>query len=114
MPIYQTSNYVYPDAAAADRAAAGEAYIYSRHGNPTTEALERAVADLEGAEAGLSFASGMAAIASVLLARAAGGEVVASEGIYGGSTELLRDLGPRHGLGVRLVPAWDVEAVRAA
>jgi cystathionine beta-lyase/cystathionine gamma-synthase len=54
----------------------------------------------------------MAAIASVLLAE--GGEVLASEGIYGGSTELLRDLGPRHGLTVRFVPAWDTDAVRAA
>jgi cystathionine beta-lyase/cystathionine gamma-synthase len=105
---------VYPDAAAADKAAAGQAYLYARHGNPTTEALERAVADLEGAEAGLSFASGMAAIASVLLASATDGEVVASEGMYGGTTELLRDVGPRQGLTPRLVPAWDTEAVRAA
>jgi methionine-gamma-lyase len=72
------------------------------------------VADLEGAEAGLSFASGMAAIASVLMSAAEGGEIVASDGIYGGSTELLRDLGPRHGLAVRFVAGWDTEAVRAA
>jgi cystathionine beta-lyase/cystathionine gamma-synthase len=72
------------------------------------------VADLEGAEVGVSFASGMAAIASTAFACAQGGEVLASEGIYGGSTELLRDLGPRHGLSVRLVPAWDTDAVAAA
>jgi methionine-gamma-lyase len=113
-PLYQTSNYVYPDAAAADRAAAGEAFIYARHGNPTTAALERAVADLEGAEAGLAFSSGMAALAAVLFACTDGGEVLASEGMYGGTTELLGDLGPRHGLSVRFVPAWDTEAVRAA
>jgi cystathionine beta-lyase/cystathionine gamma-synthase len=64
------------------------------------------VADLEGAEAGVSFASGMAAIASTVFACAHGGEVLASEGIYGGSTELLRDLGPRHGIAMRLCPAW--------
>jgi cystathionine beta-lyase/cystathionine gamma-synthase len=114
VPIYQTSNFVYPDADAADRAAAGGAYFYGRHGNPTNEALERAVADLEGAEAGLSFASGMAAIAAALFASVERGEVVASEGIYGGTTELLRDQGPRHGLTVRFVPAWDTEAVKAA
>jgi cystathionine beta-lyase/cystathionine gamma-synthase len=72
------------------------------------------VADLEGAESGLSFASGMAAISSVLFACTGGGEVVASEGMYGGTTELLRDVGARAGLTVRLVPAWDTEAVRAA
>jgi methionine-gamma-lyase len=72
------------------------------------------VADLEGAEAGLSFASGMAAIASAAFASAAGGEVLISEAIYGGSTELLRDLGPRHGIAVRTVPGWDTEVVRAA
>lgn len=72
------------------------------------------MADLEGAEAGVSFASGMAAIASTAFACAQGGEVIASEGIYGGSTELLRDLGPRHGLSVRPVPAWDTDAVAAA
>jgi cystathionine beta-lyase/cystathionine gamma-synthase len=71
------------------------------------------VADLEGAEAGLSFASGMAAIAAVLFA-CADGEVIASEGIYGGSTELLRDLGPRQGISVHTVPAWDTDSVRAA
>jgi cystathionine beta-lyase/cystathionine gamma-synthase len=113
-PLFQTSSYVYPDAGAADRAAAGEAYLYARHGNPTVESLERAVADLEGAEAGLAFASGMAAVSSVLLARAEPGEVVASEGMYGGTTELLGDLGPRQGLTLRLVPAWDTDAVRAA
>jgi methionine-gamma-lyase len=112
--LFQTSNYSYPDGASADRAAAGQGFLYSRQGNPTTEGLERAVADLEGAEAGVSFASGMAAIASTVFACAQGAEVVASEGIYGGSTELLRDLGPRHGLSVRLCPAWDTQAVAAA
>ena len=62
------------------------------------DALERALADLEGGERGLAFASGMAAITGATLglawASVAGrrrrGEILASEGIYGGSTELLR------------------------
>lgn len=114
VPIYQTANYVYPDAAAADRAAGGGAYLYSRIGNPTNDALERALAGLEGGEEAVSFASGMGAVAAALFACATGGEVVASDGIYGGSTELLRDLGPRHGIGVKFAPAWDLEAMRAA
>jgi len=113
-PLYQTTNFAYPDATAAGRAAAGDAFIYSRHGNPTTDALASAVADLEGAEAGLSFASGMAALATAMVAFAAGGEVVASEGMYGGSTALLDGLGPRLGLRARFVPAWDLAAVERA
>lgn len=116
-PLHQTANFVYEDAGGAAQAAAGAAFIYSRHGNPTTDAFARAVADLEGAEAGLAFASGMAAVSTAVLALACGdgpGEVLASEGIYGGSTELLTDLGPRFGVGARFAPAWDVRAVEAA
>jgi methionine-gamma-lyase len=116
-PLHQTANYVYEDAAAAAQAAAGAAFIYTRHGNPTVEALARAVADLEGAEAGLAFSSGMAAVSTALFAAAGddpGAEVLASEGIYGGSTELLTGLGPRFGVRARFVPAWDLSAVEAA
>lgn len=113
-PIYQTSSFGYPDGAAADRAAASGHLFYTRNGNPTSDALARAVADLEDAPEGLAFASGMAAIASTLFAHAAGGEVLASEGLYGGSVELLRDLGPRHGVTTRFVPAWDTGAVARA
>lgn len=113
-PLHQTANFVYEDAGGAAQAAAGAAFIYSRHGNPTTDGFARAVADLEGAESGLAFASGMAAVSTAVLALAAGGEVLASEGIYGGSTELLTDLGPRFGVGARFAPAWDVRAVEAA
>jgi methionine-gamma-lyase len=117
-PLYQTTNFAYPDAAAADAAAAGGGFLYTRQGNPTTQALANAIAALEGAEAGLVFASGMAAIASTVFAlarnRDGDGEVLASDGLYGGSIELLRDLGPRHGVNTRFVPAWDLPAVRAA
>jgi methionine-gamma-lyase len=113
-PLYQTANYVYGDAEGAARAAAGDSFLYTRHGNPTTDALARAVAALEGAEGGLVFASGMAAVSTALFASAAGGEVVAAEGIYGGSTELLTNLGPRFGIRARFVPAWDLGAVEAA
>jgi cystathionine gamma-lyase len=113
-PLFQTSNYVYPDTDAAASAAGGDAYLYSRHGNPTTDALASALAGLEGAEAGLVFASGMAAVASALFVTALGGEVLASEGIYGGTTELLTGLGARLGLRARVAPAWDTAAFAAA
>jgi methionine-gamma-lyase len=113
-PLYQTANYVYGDAEGAGHAAAGRSFLYTRHGNPTTDALARAVAELERGGEGLTFASGMAAISTTLLALAAGGEVLAAEGIYGGSTELLTGLGPRFGVRARFVPAWDLRAVEAA
>jgi len=113
-PLFQSANFVYPDAAGADRAAAGDAYLYSRHGNPTTDALAAAVADLDEAEAGLTFSSGMAAVAAAVFAFATGGEVLASEGLYGGSVELLSELGPRHGVRARFVPTWHLDAVERA
>jgi cystathionine beta-lyase/cystathionine gamma-synthase len=113
-PLYQTANYVYEDAAGAAHAAEGESFLYSRHGNPTTDGLARAVAALEGAEEGLVFSSGMAAVSTALFAAGAGGEVLAAEGIYGGTTELLSGLAPRLGLRARFVPAWDLAAVEAA
>jgi cystathionine beta-lyase/cystathionine gamma-synthase len=113
-PLVQTANYVYPDADVAASAAGGEAFLYTRQGNPTTDGFARAVAELEGAEASLCFASGMAAVATTLFATAAGGEVLASEGIYGGTTELLSQLAPRFGLRARAAPAWDTAAFAAA
>jgi methionine-gamma-lyase len=113
-PLHQTANYVYADSAAAGAAASGEAFLYTRHGNPTIDGFAGAVAELEGAEAGLAFASGMAAVATTVFATAAGGEVLAGEGIYGGSTELLETLGARFGIRTRSVPAWDAAAVAAA
>src|SRR5258708_6043662 len=64
--LHQTANYVYANAEGAAQAAAGASFIYTRHGNPTVDAFARAVAELEGAEVGLAFASGMAAVATAL------------------------------------------------
>jgi methionine-gamma-lyase len=110
-PLFQTANYVYPDKQSADLAAAGGAYLYARHGNPTTDGLATAVADLEEAEAALTFASGMAAIAATVFAYAADGEVLASEELYGGSVQLLADIGPRHGIQTRFVQTSDLAAL---
>lgn len=113
VPLFQGTNFSYPDARAADEAAAGRGFLYSRHGSPTVTALEAAMANLEGAGAALAFGSGMAALAGALEAFAGDGEMLASEGIYGGSTELLGELARRHGATARFVPAWDVAQVAA-
>src|SRR5262249_22185593 len=58
--------------------------------------------------------SGMAAVSAAVVGLAAGGEVLAAEGMYGGSTELVGGLAPRLGIGRRFVPAWDLGAVERA
>ncbi len=82
VPIYATSTYV--------QASPGvhQGYEYSRSHNPTRFALERALADLESGTRGYAFASGLAAIATLLDALDAGDHVVASEDLYGGSFRL--------------------------
>lgn len=113
-PLFQTTNFDYPSADAADAGATGGAYLYSRHGNPTVDRLERALADLDGGTRGVAFGSGMGAIAATVLGLAGGGGLIASEGIYGGSTELIRSLGPLAGVTTSFIPCWETEAVAAA
>ncbi len=85
-PIYQTSTFVFPSVEEGARRFAGEdgGYIYSRLGNPTVSVLEQKVAALEKAEAGLAFASGMAAVSAVILGLVRTGDhILCSKGLYG-------------------------------
>src|ERR1700726_2755311 len=80
------------------------AYIYTRYGNPTLAIAEAKLAALEGAEAAIVTASGMAAISSSLLAvLKAGDEVISTRQTYGGTYRLMRDNFPRFGIVVRHV-----------
>lgn len=94
----------------------GDLYIYSRHFNPTVLALGRQMAALEGTEAAYCTASGMSAISSVLMQLVgAGGHVVASRCLYGGTHALLSRFLPRtSGVTATFVDADDEDAVRAA
>src|SRR5512134_2857286 len=69
-PIYASVGFVGEDMAKMDAVFGGEesGYVYTRYGNPTVAALERAVADLEGGEEAVAFASGMAAVHAALVA----------------------------------------------
>jgi cystathionine beta-lyase/cystathionine gamma-synthase len=81
-----------------------KAYIYTRYGNPTLAVAEKKIAALEGAEAAVVTASGMAAISSALLgALKAGDEVISTAELYGGSYRLMRDVFPDMGIKVHLV-----------
>lgn len=83
IPIYQTSTYKQP------KFGVNKGYEYSRTGNPTREALEKLVADLEEGYAGFAFASGMAAITAVLSLFKSGDKIIISNNIYGGTFRVL-------------------------
>ncbi len=103
-PIYETSTFVFESAAAVQRYAEGSApgYIYSRYDNPTVVGVEQMLAAVEGAEASLVFASGMAATSTVLFGLLqSGDEVVCCAAIYGGTYHLLTGLAAKFGVTTR-------------
>jgi methionine-gamma-lyase len=104
--IARTANFTFSGTEEMKRWAEGKssAYIYTRYGNPTLAIAEAKLAALEGAEAAIVTASGMAAISSSLLAvLKAGDEVISTRQTYGGTYRLMRDNFPRFGIVVRHV-----------
>ena len=90
-------------------------FIYTRWGNPTVAQLEAKLASLEGADACVAFASGMGAIAGLLLhALEAGDHLVMSDIAYAGAAELTNDLIPRLGIEVTKVDMSDLFALQSA
>lgn len=108
MPIYQTSTFHQED---PEHLAP---YDYARSDNPTREALERAIADLEGGVRGLAFASGMAALSSVFLLFERGDHLVVSEDIYGGAYRVLTTVFRRWGLDCTFVDSSETARVAEA
>ena len=94
---------------------ADSACVYTRWGNPTLRALEKRLAKLEGAEACVVTASGMAAVSALLFTLLSSGDhLIASEVCYAGSQELMGLHLPRFGVEVSLVDTSDLDAVQAA
>ncbi len=117
LPIYQSSVFVYDSLAQVDDFLAGnpDNYMYTRIGNPNPAAVEALIRDLEGGEAALFCASGMAAISSALLGRlSAGDHLIASRELYGTTQTLLEKELARFGITATLVDIGDLDAVRAA
>jgi len=109
IPIYQVSTYHQ-----ADPMHLGPR-DYGRGDNPTREALEAAVAELEGGVRGFAFGSGVAAIGSTLLALAkAGDHVIAARDIYGGTYRILTTIFRDWGLNATFVDMTDVDEIRKA
>ena len=104
--ISRTANFTFANTEELKLWAEGKrpAYIYTRYGNPTLSVAEAKIAALEGAEAAIVTASGMAAISSALLSvLKTGDEVIATRALYGGTYRLMRDVFPRMGIVVRHV-----------
>ena len=105
-PITRTSTFTFASTEEMKLWAEGKskAYIYTRYGNPTLAVAEEKIAALEGAEAAVVTASGMAAISSALLgALKAGDELISTAQLYGGSYRLMRDIFPDMGIKVHHV-----------
>jgi len=97
-PIYQTSTFEVTDSDQQVRATSTDMF-YTRYGNPTHTVAEKAIAELEGADAALLFASGMNAITtSILSLLKSGDHVVAQRDIYGGATKFFSQWLPKLGI----------------
>ncbi len=118
VPLYQTSTFRFDSSQDyADTISFNKpGYTYTRgYGNPTLDAFEAHIADLEGTPTAMSFSSGMAAIHTVFTANAqSGGKVVVSSELYGGAWSLCTKLLPRYGIHVELVDPHDLDAVAQA
>jgi cystathionine beta-lyase/cystathionine gamma-synthase len=122
LPVYRTAAWSFDSAKEYADVLGGDqpGYAYSRCDNPTADAFAAGVAALEGANlhrpvAGQPFASGMAAISTVLMTlTAAGAHVVAPREVYGGTYGLLTTVLSRFGVTTTFVDTTDLDAVRAA
>ena len=110
--IFMTSSFVFENAAQAAARFAGDepGNIYSRFTNPTTQAFERRLAAMEGGEACIATASGMAAITSLCIAMLrAGDHIVSSRSIFGTTTTLFDKYLPRFGIETSFVDLTDLD-----
>lgn len=117
VPIYPASVFAFSD---ADEGVAihnyeKPGYFYGRLGNPTVDALEKAMAELERGEAALALASGMAAVSAAAFTLVNSGDhVVAPESMYSTTTNFLNHIGEQFGIETTYVNAEDAEAYAAA
>lgn len=107
-PIHQCATFRHP--------ALGEStgFDYSRTANPTRQALETAMAELEGGARGLAFSSGMAAVDNVIRLLSPGDKVVITEDLYGGTYRIFQKVYAQYGIEAVYADTADTAAVEAA
>lgn len=117
VPIYQTTSYVFNDTEHAQNlfGLAEPGNIYTRIMNPTTDAFEQRIAQLEDGVAAVAVSSGMAAITFAILNLArAGDEIIADSNLYGGTYNLFAHTLPTYGIDVKFVDGTDIDAIEAS
>src|SRR5579864_4728266 len=108
-PIYQTSTFQVVDSEEQVRVADTDMY-YTRYGNPTHTVVEEAIAQLEGTDSALLFASGMNAITTCILTLVQSGDhIVAQRDLYGGAAKFLTDWLPKLGVETTFVDTTDYD-----
>lgn len=108
VPIYQTSTYK------QEALGKHKGYEYSRTGNPTRTVLEALIADLEGGSHGFGFASGLAALTTILMLFNAGDHLIIGDEVYGGTFRLQDKVFRRFGLEASYVDTSNPEHIAAA
>lgn len=105
-PIFQTSTYV------QEGVGHHKGYAYSRTGNPTRNALEKALAALENGKYGACFGSGLAAIDCLIKMLNPGDEVISTNDLYGGSYRIFKTIFEKYGIRFHFVPMHDASCIR--
>ena len=115
-PIYASATFTYESMAELDAVFEGtkQGYVYTRYGNPTTTALEEAISLLEGGAGACSYSTGMAAVHATLLAcdLTPGAVVLASQDLYGATTNLLYNVFGAFGIKTVTVDFRDTKTLR--
>lgn len=109
IPIYQTSTFDQKE-----NYFESKKYCYSRFCNPTTEALQKAIAKLEDAEYGFAFSSGMAAITTALMLVNSGEHIIFPHEVYGGTFQFAKNVLTKYGVEVSFVKSDDLKEVEKA
>ncbi|WP_027624079.1 trans-sulfuration enzyme family protein [Clostridium lundense] len=106
VPIYQTSTYKQTGIGI------NKGYEYSRTGNPTREALEKLISDLEQGVGGFGFSSGMAAITAVLSLFKSGDNIIIPDNLYGGTFRVLDKVFKNFNIGYKIVNTTDLQQIK--
>ncbi len=104
-PIYQTATFQHPGLGKST------GYDYTRSGNPTREEVEKTIASLESGNAGIAFASGLAAISAVMELFAPGDHLLVSDDLYGGTYRLFEEISRKHGLDFSYVDTSELNEI---
>lgn len=107
-PIHQVSTFK------QDSIDSNKGYDYSRSGNPTRDVLENFIADLEGGKFGYAYSSGMAAISNCLMLLNPGDHIIATDGLYGGTYRVMRQVFEHKDISCSFVDTADLSALRGA